>query len=91
MHFNELARPFRPSTPANTTRPNIIFFMYITRTTVTIAAGLALSNALAAPLPLQDKKFAAQHLGFAADNSRVCLAGDRFNADSACAHCGAGR
>jgi hypothetical protein len=82
MHFNELARPFRPSTPANTTRPNIIFFMYITRTTVTIAAGLALSNALAAPLPLQDKKFAAQHLGFAADNSRACLAGDRFNAES---------
>jgi hypothetical protein len=55
--------------------------MSITRTIGIVLAGLSLSSANAAPLPLQAKKFFAQHIGFSADNARACLAGDRFDSD----------
>lgn len=58
-----------------------ISLMHIFRISGTILAGLAFSSALAAPLPLDGKKFSPTHIGFAADNARACLVGQSFDPD----------
>lgn len=45
-------------------------------------AGLVFTNAIAATLPLGAKKFTPLHVGFAADNTRACLAGGGFDPES---------
>lgn len=56
--------------------------MHIIKFFGTTLASLVLSNAMAAPLPFGGKKFSPHHVGFAADNTRACLAGSRFDPES---------
>ncbi|WP_156401148.1 hypothetical protein [Duganella sp. Root1480D1] len=56
--------------------------MHIIRFFGTTLAGLVFANAMAASLPLSSKKFSPRHVGFAADSSRACLAGSRFDPES---------
>jgi len=56
--------------------------MHFIRFFGTTLLGLAFSNAMAATLPLSAKKFTPLQVGFAADNSRACLAGGRFDPES---------
>lgn len=56
--------------------------MHIIRFFGAALAGLVFTNAMAASLPFSAKKFTPYHVGFAADNTRACLAGGRFDPES---------